>query len=577
MSQIMQKKKKGNAIQLSDGTVVNSFILSILKKRGLRSEIEIKEFLDPKLADLPDPFLMLDMGKAVDILEGAIENGHEIIIWGDYDVDGTTAIAVLYQFLALTGHKEIKYYIPNRLQDGYGLNKKELKNLKNTAFPEQILVTVDNGIASFAEIEYAKELGFTCIVTDHHIPSESRVSADAVVNPKQDSCPFPDKNLAGVGLAFYLVIAVRSRLIKNGYFNKGRKVPNLKQLLDLVAIGTVADMVPLSGVNRILVKAGLESIASQNNFGISSLCYQTNVSPKHIRSEDISFQLGPKINAVGRLGNAGKAVELFLSENKKDAARLASEMIDANTRRKSKNTADLQIAINMIITEKMDQKSCLVVAGDFHVGVAGIVASNLTEDYGKPSVVLCRQDDGIFKGSARSIPGVNLYKVLEECSAFLLGFGGHKMAGGMSLNESELASFKNQFNSSVHKQSNGVVHIKKSEADCDMKISELFKREILEQLNLLEPFGETNPPLIIRDSCVHFEKISAVGEGKDHLRFIFRDGTEKINGIGFWLGKKIDLCREKRNKEMFYTLTVNSFRGKRTWEVRVIDVLAELQ
>ncbi|MBU0943030.1 MAG: single-stranded-DNA-specific exonuclease RecJ [Proteobacteria bacterium] len=562
-----------NPFRLAGGTLLAPFIGNILQQRGITGNEAIRSFLEPKLHDLPNPFLMKDMQKAVEIIERAIQENQEIIIWGDYDVDGTTATALLFLFLQTLGHKKIRFHIPNRLTDGYGLNRETLLALSQVKQDKKrVLITVDNGISAFEEVLFAQNLGYLTIITDHHIPAKERVAADAVLNSKQHDCHFPDKNLSGVGMAFYLAMGVRSHLGKNDFFKDVSTIPNLKLLLDLVAVGTIADMVPLLGINRLLVKAGMETIAEGMNHGLTALCQLTNIDKRHIRSEDISFQLAPKINAVGRMGNARKAVELFLSQDQKEATALASRLIEDNKRRQRISINEYQKAKKQGLEGGQKDDSSLVIAGTFHLGVAGIVAANLTEEYGKPAIVLCRQEGGLLKGSARSVPGVHLYQALEECSKLLLAYGGHKMAGGMTLQEENLKDFKRSFDDAIYKQTQGKPYRKNIGADCDLEITKLFTGNILDQLCLLEPFGEGNPQLIFRDLNADIEQISAMGAGNEHLRFSILNGKRKIKGVGFGLGNKIKEYRSEGVKEILYTPTKNFFRGRCNWEVRITSI-----
>ena len=559
---------------LTDGTILAPFIRKILHQRGITGQEAVQSFLQPKLQDLPSPFQMKDMQQAVTIIERALHEEQDIIIWGDYDVDGTSATALLFTFFRELGHRAIKFHIPNRLSDGYGLNRETLLKLsQGMKKRRKVLLTVDNGISAFDEVLFARQLGYLTIITDHHIPATERVAADAVLNVKQHDCPFPDKDLSGVGMAFYLAMGVRSHLTRNAYFqDSNKKRPNLKMLLDLVAVGTIADMVPLQGINRLLVKAGMEAIASGKNYGMAALCQQTSIDKNRIRSEDVSFQLAPKINAAGRMGNAEKAVNLFLSKTAKEAAMHARELVEENRRRHLISTDEFQKAKQQGVKSGQKSDSSLVVAGDYHIGVAGIVASGLTEKFGKPTVVLCEQEGGLLKGSARSVPGVNLYRALKECDELLLAYGGHKMAGGMTLKEENLSAFKIVFEEAIFGQTQGKLFKKRIEADCDLEISKLFEGNMLDQLYLLEPFGVGNPQLIFRDPDASIEEISAVGSAKEHLRFRFITKKSRINGVGFGLGANIREYRGKGVKEILYTPTINFFRGRSNWEVRVSDI-----
>ncbi len=565
-------KRQEKATKLSNGTVIDPFIAEILARRNVKGQNSIREFLQPKLQDLPHPFLMKDMEPAVSILEQGLKGGISVLILGDYDVDGTTATALLLLFLRSIGCKA-DYYIPNRLTEGYGLQEEALLKLsKGQEDKEKILITVDNGISAHGAVRLAGELNYSTIITDHHTPPDTRVPADAVLNPKQADCEFPDKNLAGVGVAFYLAMGLRSHLTRKGFFSTAKPAPNLKTLLDLVALGTVADMVPLSGVNRTLVKAGVETLALTSNRGLTELCRQTNLDCSYIRSEDISFQLAPKINAAGRLGQAGKAVSLFLSRSKSEAREIAKDLVKNNEKRKLININDFVNAQDELSDTTGDHTHSTIVAGDYHVGVAGIVASNLVEKFHKPCVVLCRQSGGVLKGSARSVAGVNLYKVMEDCKEVLLGFGGHPMAGGMSLLENQLETFRQLFDDAVYRQNKGVAPEREEPVEDDIPIGKLFSGNTLRQLHLLEPFGQGNPQPIFRDTGARCTDITPIGKDKNHLRINFNDGKTIIKGIAFGLGDLAEQCRNNTNVEICYTPSINFFRGKRSWQARVTAI-----
>ncbi len=555
-------------IRLRDGSKLHPLLEDILLSRGICDHQSIVEFLNPKLSDLPDPFLLKDMDPAAGLICDALMQDRDFLIWGDYDVDGTTATALLVKFFALLG-KEAAYHIPNRLTEGYGLQEKGLKKITENRIPEKcILITVDNGISAHRAVNYARELGYTVIVTDHHLSGAKRVAAHAVINPNQKDCGFPDKNMAGVGIAFYLAMAVRSRLMQAGYFTESAP-PNLKTLLDLVAIGTVADMVVLGEVNRVLVKAGLEVIAGGGNCGLTALCRKTNIDPGFLRSEDISFQLAPKINAAGRLGDAQKAVRLFLASSKSEAALLAAQLVANNEIRKDITMRDFAHALDELMLAGENKLSVTtVVAGAYHVGVAGIVASKLVEKFRKPAVVLCETEDGEFKGSARSVQGVDLYGALADCHELLLGFGGHKMAGGMSMLPENLSDFKVLFNDAVKKQGTAEMD-EVPVCDADIEAGALFSGQLLRQIHMMEPFGQGNPQLIFRDTSSKFLQLSQIGKDKNHLRFSLQGSSRNVQGVAFGFGEDFEKCLSNRQREIFYTPSVNFFRGKRSWQVRV--------
>ncbi len=572
MGNNMNFEKAITPFTLRDGTALEPLIVKLLKKRGLKTNEEVQRFLEPELKDLPSPFLMAEMDRAAQLVSDCILNKGSILIWGDYDVDGTTSTALLLLFFEML-NCNVDYYIPNRLTEGYGLQSEALERYtlaqENKA---DLLITVDNGISAHDAVIAAKKMGYSVLVTDHHTPPETRVPADAVLNPRQENCSFPGKDLAGVGVAFYLAIAVRSALQKKNFFNNNRQVPNLKQFLDLVAIGTVADMVELDSVNRILVRAGMETLSEQSNIGITTLCEQSNVDHKNIRSEDISFQLAPKINAAGRLGCANKAVALLQCKSTQDASALSTDLFQNNEERKSITLENFHNAKDEVMSGALGFANSTVVAGQYHIGVAGIVASNLVEEYEKPTIVLCEQESGILKGSARSVQGVNLYDALSECSDFLLGFGGHAMAAGMSLKIEHLQNFKELFDAAVYSQNGGEFVKTEKHFDSDSSVREIFEETTLAQLQMLEPHGIGNPQPIFRDQSVSFTEASPIGKDKSHLRLAITDGTSIIRGIAFGLGGMAGMCLGPQDKTIIYSPSPNYFRGRRSWQVRVLEI-----
>lgn len=558
---------------LKDGSRLDPFIYQMLKRRGITSEAEIQAFLEPQLKDLPDPFQMMDMEKAARIVGDCVIEGGSFLIWGDYDVDGTTATALLIRFMKTLGCG-VEYYIPNRLTEGYGLQTESLERLTNKLKKQpDVLITVDNGISAHAAVDKAKSLGYKVVITDHHTPPEIKVNADAILNPKQKECTFPGQNLAGVGVAFYLAIGVRQYLQQKNYFTAPDHLPpNLKQFLDLVAIGTVADMVKLDKVNRILIRAGMETLAQQENLGIAELCRQSNLDVSMVCSEDIAFQLAPKINATGRLGCAEKAVSLLTTNSKVEAVELTTALIENNEKRKSITLDTFSNAKDEVSKTNRANKYATIVAGRYHVGVAGIVASNFVEKFNKPAIVLCVLEGGILKGSARSVQGVNLYQALADCETVLLGFGGHAMAAGLSLYVKDLDEFTKLFEVAVFKQNKGVVKAKVKMVEADIEIKHLFTAPILKQLPLLEPHGVGNPQPIFRDVSVIFSEAMPIGKDKSHLRLSIILGATVVKGIGFGLGKFVNECRSGREKKVLYSPSYNFYRGRRSWQVMVHEI-----
>ncbi len=566
-------RKPKKKLFLKDGTPVNTLIVKMLNKRGLHSTKEINSYLEPQLTELPKPELMLDLKKGAAIVGNAIIQKSPILIWGDYDVDGTTATALLLLFFKTLGHKQVEYYIPNRLSEGYGLQSESLEKLSNKKrFENPVLITVDNGISAHSAVKTAKKLGFKVIVTDHHAPPEIKVGADAILNPKQSDCDFPGGNLAGVGVAFYLAIGIKIYLKSKAYFEKGTPSPNMKQFLDLVAIGTVADMVILDETNRILVRAGLETVAAKTNPGVESLCIKNNLDSSLLRSEDISFQIAPKINATGRLGNAEIAVRLLTSGSQREADTLCGDLIRSNIKRKHITLRDLSKAICRVKDCDTSYPHSIVVTGDFNIGVAGIVASNLVEKYNKPAVILCKQGGLLYKGSARSIEGINLYNILEQCKRTLISFGGHAMAAGMSIKEENLQIFKFEFDNAVLIMKQKSKPENSTDEREEVNIGKLFNERILKQLLLFEPHGPGNPQPVFIDRNSNVKDIRRIGSDKSHLKLVITSGTSAINAIAFGMGELYEKCASKPIEQIVYSPITNFFRGKRSWQARVINI-----
>ncbi len=560
---------------LEDGATIHPLIRKILLRRGISTNMEIKAFLQPKLHDLPDPYLMSGMKKAVQLMGQAMVKKKQILIWGDYDVDGVTSTALLLLFFETIGYANVTYHIPNRLEEGYGLKSDSLLKFCKK-FPRKIdlLITVDNGISAHNAIIEAKKLGLDVIVTDHHSPPAEKVMADAILNPKQTECDFPGKELAGVGVAFYLLVGLRSYLREKKYFPKTICSLNLKNFLDLVAIGTVSDMVHLDNVNRILIRGGLEVLSTGNTIGLKALCSGLNLDPTRICAEDISFQIAPKINAAGRLGHADLALSLLTCNRLSDANRLVEQLIIQNETRKNITLEDYANAKHYILKNKLSNRNAFIVAGDFHIGVAGIVASKLVEKYNKVSIVLCRQENNIFKGSARSVAGVDLYEALVACAAVLLSFGGHAMAAGLTVEEENLNVLGDVFEKVMQKQLSVYdFSAEQEEAAENIGIQELFNGPLLDQLFLLEPHGIGNPQPVFLDTTTQIAKVRQIGRDKSHLQLQFTSINSGIYGVGFGLGELKEQCETEQVETIFYRPAVNFFKGRRSWQVRIENLI----
>jgi len=560
-------------------------IVKLLAQRGYRKRKDIEAFLEPRLAYLPNPLAMQGMKEAAAIAGQAVIHMTPILIWGDYDVDGTTGTALLVSFFQSLG-VEANYLIPNRITHGYGLHHDLLQDLApGTSEGRKLLITVDCGISANEELIAAREMGYQVIVTDHHEPPDGFCAADAVLNPKQASCEFPTEELAGVGVAFYLACGIRQHLREAGFFNDKRPEPDVRELLDLVALGTIADVVPLRQVNRILVKEGMRRIEKLGRVGIKAMLAVSGLLDGQrmiigtIGSEDIGFLLAPMINAAGRLADADLAVRLLLCRNLDNAMVLAQQLLALNNTRKSIGHDVYERALAMRPTEG-GAGSCYVVKGEFHHGVIGIVASRLVETLGIPTIIFSEvfseykndKEQLILKGSGRSIPGVNLHSALEQCAELLVRYGGHAMAAGMSVAGKDFEMFQKKFNDEISKQMYQADRAKILIIDLEAEIDEIFSGGCQLQLQMLEPFGPENirPVFIAKKSQI--VEMKSVGADNRHLKVTLESLGRRAKGIAFNMGSHLHHGNRNEKLEIAYSHMVNRYRDTLTWEARVTGI-----
>ncbi len=555
-----------------------AIISSLLFQRGINSSEEIERFLYPSLDQLPLPEGMLGLTEAVGILEDALEDNAPIVIYGDYDADGITSSAVLYLFLKEIGFS-VTSYIPDRIQEGYGLHEDALNRLRS--IPEianrenPVLVTVDCGISSHSEVLKARELGFRIIITDHHQPPADGIPcADAVINPHQRNCSFPYRDLAGVGVAFYLIAGLRSRLSENGFWRTGSQ-PNLKKYLDLVAIGSVADMVPLTGANRVLVKAGLEVMREEPRPGILSLMNLAGISAEGLDSAAIAFLLAPRVNAAGRVGDPQLALELLMADDRNESERLAGKLEQDNMLRKKLAEEIFQEASLQASDQIEEGSNALILVGeDWHHGVIGIVASRIANIHYRPTVVMSCDEDGGIRGSIRSIEDLNILEILDkECAIFLEGYGGHKAAAGLSLKKENLNKFTKKFKSSV----NSIIGDKDITPSICLNykapIDKLFSVEFLDYYQKLEPFGKGNPEPLFGIDGDDAKIFDARKIGSDSLRFRIKQNGNSYNGVAFGMAHMLTAIQQGP-VDLAFRIVRNDFRGALNWEIRVEDIKA---
>lgn len=538
-----------------------SFLASkILFNRGLKNKDEIIKFLNPKYNDFYDPFLLNDMKKATERILRAIEKDENIWIYGDYDVDGVTSTSLLVNFFFSIGI-DVRYYIPNRHTEGYGLNKSAIEYIKEQK--GDLIITVDCGITSIEEANFAKSIGIDMIITDHHTPSENLPEAIAVINPNRRDSNYPFKKLAGVGVAFKLVHAISIEF----------RVELDISLLPIVAIGTVADIVDLMDENRLIVKKGLELIKKSSNIGIQSLIEVTGLRDKDITSGHIGFIIGPRINAAGRMDSANMGVELFTTNDPDLASDIAKRLDEENKKRQSVERDILEQAEKMIVDNNMENDNVIVLSSKgWHAGVIGIVSSRITEKYHRPSVLISIDDEGIGKASARSIEPLNIYNALKECEDLFLGFGGHSQAAGLSIESENINTFRSNINEIVGNMLDDEDFVKEITVDAIIEAEDISINTVKE-LETLSPFGMGNssPVFLFEDAIAR--DIRAVGKDKTHLKLSLLYKGIDIDSIGFNFGYLVNDIENTDILNIIGTLDINEYMNKKKVQIMIRDII----
>ena len=552
------------ALGLAGEARVTPLQAQLLVNRGISDAEAARVFLHPQLNHMADPMLLKDMDAATGIIVDSLENQEKITVYGDYDADGLTATALLLNFLSSLGISVVSY-VPNRLTEGYGLNRKAVDRIAKGG--TRLIITVDCGIGNETEIAYARSRGIQVVVTDHHQIPHGFQPDYPVVDPHQPDCAFPYKHLAGVGLAFFLAVAIRAALRKRGWF-KRRPEPNLKGYLDLVALGTVADRVPLTGQNRILVNDGLATMARSRWAGLNAMMAVANVAASQITSDDLAFKLGPRLNAPGRLGDPDMGVKALTTEAPDFALNLALAMDAANHRRRRLEKTILdQIRHSMESPDAIRDARTLMFAGeDWHRGVLGIIASRLTDRYHRPSLVL-NTENGMAVGSGRSIEGFNLYHALRRLRHLFEKFGGHSHAAGFTLKAKNIGMLKRELETLAGDTLADEDLIPTIDIDAEISFEDITF-ETVRQINAFSPFGEANPePLFFARS------VSVVGSrivGDYHLRLGVRQGKKHFEAIGFGLSNHHSL--EGKTVNMVFSVGINRWQGCETIQLRVVDL-----
>jgi len=539
---------------------INKLLATILVNRGIIEEKQIEKFLQPKRSDFYNPYEMPDMEIAVKRIVKAIQNKEKTIIYGDYDVDGITSVTVLKSFLEERG-LEVAEYIPNRLEEGYGLNKTAVEGIAKQGYT--LMITVDCGISAIEEIKYANEFGIETIITDHHEPGNELPKAIAVVDAKRKDNKYPFRNLAGVGVVFKLIQAIGMEL-------KLDEKEYLKYL-DIVCIGTISDIVPLVDENRVIVKLGLKLVEQTRNLGLRAILQTSGYSK--IDSSTISFGVAPRINACGRMGHQEEALKLFLSKEINEVNELTQKLNEYNRLRQETEKNIYTDAVMQIERDGLAKNDTIVVMGEnWHHGVIGIVSSKITEMYFKPSILLCEEED-LGKGSGRSIPGFDLYEALSECNDYIEKFGGHSMAVGISVKKSKFEEFKQKLEQIAReKHIEEIVPILK--IDAQISLDEINK-DMVDSLKELEPFGEENKTPLFVFKNLKIDSIRALSEGK-HLKLTLKDNRNIVNAIGFNLGELSNDYRIGDKVDVVGNLEINSFNGVENIQINIKDVMKSL-
>ncbi|MDD5722474.1 MAG: single-stranded-DNA-specific exonuclease RecJ [Syntrophales bacterium] len=543
-------------------------ISQILINRGITAPDDAKRFLFPSLEHLHNPFLMKDMEKGVDRLIQAIQERERIVIYGDYDADGITSTVILVKFLREI-HDRTTYYIPERVKEGYGLGKAAIDRFREDG--TNLIVTVDCGISDHEEIAYAITSGIDVIVTDHHEVPDIMPECSAVINPHRRDCSFPFKALAGVGVAFNLLIALRGKLRNLGFW-KDREYPNLMKYLDLVAIGTIGDVVPLVDENRVLAKIGLGVVNNTERIGLKALMVISDIGGRDVNSESAAFRLIPRINAAGRIGSPGDAVELLLTEDAGRATLLAERLDSYNRKRQEIEKTILDETLDEIHANiDIGSVNSLVFSSHtWHPGVIGIVASKLVDRYYMPTILISVKD-GVGKGSGRSIVEFNLYEGLDKnCSSLLLSYGGHRYAAGISIREKDIEEFSALLSTAVREDIGDERLAPQTVIDALCALNEI-DYTLISQIEMLAPFGNMNPEPLL---CAQEVTISSpVMVGNNHLKMRANENSTYCDTIWFNNGHLSDLLAGSTT-DIVFTPQINHWNGKSSIQLKMKDASA---
>jgi single-stranded-DNA-specific exonuclease len=549
---------KEKAASLRESLKISSVICNILVQRGIETFEQSKDFFRPQLSQLHDPWLMKDMEKAVERIIRAVNDNERILVFGDYDVDGTTAVSCMYRFLKKI-HNKVDFYIPHRYREGYGVSKLGIDFAKENG--STLIISLDCGIKSVDLIQYAKGLGIDFIVCDHHLPDDELPAAIAILNPKQKECNYPYKELCGCGVGFKLISALAAQ------FSLADEEAH--EFLDLVATAIAADIVPMTGENRILAYYGLKKANENPNNGIKALGFLSGLK-NELHINNLVFMIAPRVNAAGRMDDASKAVQMFIAETYEEALHYAEMLHSDNTERKEAdgNITDEALTIIMANDGWIEKKSTVVFKSTWHKGVVGIVASRLIEHYHRPTIVLTQSGD-YAAGSARSVPGFNLYEAVHACREHLIGYGGHFAAAGLTLELTKIDAFRNKFEEIVSSTIHPELLIPEIVIDAEISFADI-QWPFYNIIQQMEPFGPENlRPVFVAKKVWNTGYSKIVKE--EHIKFSLKQNNIVFSGIGFKMADKFHLLEMKKPIDLVFKIDENEWNGSKSLQLRLID------
>lgn len=555
---LLREFDKNRVVEISKNYHISPLTAIILYNRGIHDDETITRFLSKDLGVMHDPYLLKDMEKAADRIRKARDNKEKVTIYGDYDVDGITSIAILYKHLTEMGI-EVDYYVPDRMQEGYGVNRDALDKIRNNG--TTLIITVDTGITAVEESEYAKEIGLDVIVTDHHECKETIPNVYAAIDPKRKDCPYPFKSLAGVGVVFKLIQALDER----------KSLPDLMdKYADLMCLGTVADISPLVDENRVIVTEGLKRFKTTKNVGLKALI-DVSTNGKNITTSTIGYIIAPRINASGRLGCASRSVELFLTDDIEKAHTLAESLCEENTNRQHTEQKMFKEALEYLEAhpEVKEDKVIVIPHKDWHHGIVGIVSSKITEKFYKPSILFAIDGDEA-KGSGRSVNGFNLFGALEHCSDLLEKFGGHELAAGLTIKADNIEAFRKKINECSKDQFTEQMMTPTIMLDAAIKVP-YISLDTVHDINRLQPFGVDNPTPAFAIRNIKIHKISVMSEGK-HLRMTLLKDGKYLDSVGFGMGEYYQYLEEGDFIDVAFALDINDYKGFQNVQLILKDI-----